>query len=146
MISLEEPPKPATLAFDPLAVPARKAFAVTYDPARKLICEAVVNLEAAEVESWTPVPGRFPAFLSDTLTEVGEIVRKDPRWRDGMRKRGVTDLELCMIDPWPAGYLGPQEHYDNSPTVCRAAHLRAIGAGRARVRAPGRGPDRHLRP
>ncbi len=24
-----------------------------------------------------------------------------------------------MIDPWPAGYLGPQDHYDNSPTVCR---------------------------
>ncbi|TVZ04576.1 primary-amine oxidase [Trebonia kvetii] len=119
VISLEEPPKPATLAFDPLAVPARKAFAVSYDPARKLICEAVVNLDTAEVESWTPVPGRFPAFLSDTLTEVGEIVRKDPRWREGMRKRGVTDLELCMIDPWPAGYVGPQEHYDNSPTVCR---------------------------
>ena len=60
MISLEEPPKPATLAFDPLAVPARKAFAVTYDPARKLICEAVVNLEAAAVESSTRFPAAFP--------------------------------------------------------------------------------------
>ena len=36
-----------------------------------------------------------------------------------MRKRGVTDFELCMIDPWPAGYLGPQDHHGNSPTVCR---------------------------
>ena len=44
MISLEEPPKPATLAFDPLEVPARKAFVVAYDAPAKLICEAVVNL------------------------------------------------------------------------------------------------------
>src|SRR5712664_2851357 len=109
----------AALTFDPLAAPARKAFAVTYDPARKLICEAVVNLEAAEIESWTRVPGRFPSYLSDTLTDVEKVVREDPRWQEGMRKRGVTDFGLCMIDPWPAGYLGPQEHYGNSPTLCR---------------------------
>ena len=24
-----------------------------------------------------------------------------------------------MIDPWPAGYYGAQDHYDNSPLVCR---------------------------
>src|SRR5215469_13915227 len=67
MISLQEPPKPATLTFDPLAVPARKAFVVAYDAPRKLICEAVVDLDAGdgtgEVESWTPVPGRFPSYL-----------------------------------------------------------------------------------
>ncbi len=36
-----------------------------------------------------------------------------------MRKRGVTDFDLAMIDPWPAGYYGPQDHYDDSPLVCR---------------------------
>ena len=59
MISLEEPPKPATLAFDPADVPARKAFVVAYNAPEKLIYEAVVNLDAAgtdaAVESWTPV-------------------------------------------------------------------------------------------
>ncbi|HXJ49612.1 MAG TPA: hypothetical protein VNF91_10635, partial [Candidatus Acidoferrum sp.] len=104
LISLEEPPKPATLTFDPLAVPARKAFAVTYDAPQKLIYEAVVNLDEAAIESWTPVPGRFPSYLSDTLMEVEKVVREDPRWQEGMRKRGVTDFGLCMIDPWPAGY------------------------------------------
>ena len=24
-----------------------------------------------------------------------------------------------MIDPWPAGYYGAQDHYDNSPLICR---------------------------
>jgi primary-amine oxidase len=36
-----------------------------------------------------------------------------------MRKRGVTDFSLAMIDPWPAGYYGAGDHYDNSPLVCR---------------------------
>jgi primary-amine oxidase len=119
MISLEEPPKPAALTFDPLAVPDRKAFVVAYDALEKLIYEAVVNLDAAEIESWAPVPGRFPSYLSDTLTEVEKVVAEDPRWQEAMRKRGVTDFSLCMIDPWPAGYLGPQDHYDSSPTMCR---------------------------
>jgi len=119
IISLEEPPKSATLTFDPLAAPARKAFVVAYDAPQKLIYEAVVDLDEAAIESWVPVPGRFPSYLSDTLMEVEKVVREDPRWQEGMRKRGVTDFDLCMIDPWPAGYLGPQDHYDNSPTVCR---------------------------
>ncbi len=34
--------------------------------------------------------------------------REDPRWQEAMRKRGVTDFSLAMIDPWPAGYYGAQ--------------------------------------
>ena len=33
-----------------------------------------------------------------------EITRADPRWQEAMRKRGVTDFSLTMIDPWAAGY------------------------------------------
>jgi Copper amine oxidase, N3 domain len=32
---------------------------------------------------------------------------------------GVTDFSLAMIDPWPAGYYGAQDHYDNSALICR---------------------------
>jgi len=55
MISLEEPPKPPTLTFGPVEVPARKAFVITYDAPKKLIYEAVVNLNSAKIEqSVTP--------------------------------------------------------------------------------------------
>ena len=53
------------------------------------------------------------------MTGVEEKVREDPRWQEAMRKRGVTDFSLAMIDPWPAGYYGAQDHYDNSPLICR---------------------------
>ncbi len=36
-----------------------------------------------------------------------DIVRKDPRWQEAMRKRGITDFELCMIDPWSTPNVEP---------------------------------------
>ena len=37
-------------------------------------------------------------------------VKADPRWQDAMRKRGVEDFELAMVDPWPASNTGPEDH------------------------------------
>ena len=36
-----------------------------------------------------------------------DIVRKDPRWQEAMRKRGITDFGLCMIDPWSTPNVEP---------------------------------------
>lgn len=52
-----------------------------------------------------------------------------------MRKRGVTDFDLAMIDPWPAGYYGQQDHYDNSPLICRP--LTFMRAARRNTDTPG---------
>ena len=38
-----------------------------------------------------------------------EAVRKDPRWQEAMRRRGVTDFGMVMIDPWSVGYHGPED-------------------------------------
>ena len=97
----------------------RRAFVTMYDGAAKLVYEAVVDLGARVIDSWKSVPGRFPSYLVEHMTGVEEVVRDDPRWQEAMRKRGVTDFDLAMIDPWPAGYYGSQDHYDNSPLICR---------------------------
>ena len=36
-----------------------------------------------------------------------DIVRKDPRWQEAMRKRGITNFDLCMIDPWSTPNVEP---------------------------------------
>ncbi|KRD13019.1 tyramine oxidase [Mycobacterium sp. Root265] len=118
MISLAEPAKTAALTFEGAQVP-RQVFATMYDAAAKMIYEAVVDIDARVIESWTPIPGRFPSYLVEHMTGVEEKVREDPRWQEAMRKRGVTDFSLAMIDPWPAGYYGAGDHYDNSPLICR---------------------------
>ncbi|MGQ9350361.1 primary-amine oxidase [Mycolicibacterium gilvum] len=119
MIQLAEPAKTPALTFADAPDTPRCAFLTMYDAAAKMIYEAVVDLRAGLIESWTPIPGRFPSYLVEHMTGVEEKVREDPRWQEAMRRRGVTDFSLAMIDPWPAGYYGAQDHYDNSPLVCR---------------------------
>src|SRR3954471_19296904 len=36
-------------------------------------------------------------------------VQADARWQEALRARGVEDFSLAMIDPWAAGYLGPED-------------------------------------
>ncbi|OAN39684.1 primary-amine oxidase [Mycolicibacterium iranicum] len=119
MIQLAEPAKTEVLTFPAGVEVPRCAFITMYDAAAKMIYEAVVDLTARVIESWTPIPGRFPSYLVEHMTGVEEKVREDPRWQEAMRKRGVTDFSLAMIDPWPAGYYGAQDHHDNSPLICR---------------------------
>ena len=37
---------------------------------------------------------------SARLRQRTHLVRADPRWQEAMRRRGVEDFSLCMIDPW----------------------------------------------
>ncbi len=119
MIQLAEPAKNAELTFEHGTDTPRRAFVTMYDAAAKMLYEAVVDLTARVIDSWKPIPGRFPSYLVEHMTGVEEKVREDPRWQAAMRKRGVTDFSLAMIDPWPAGYYGAQDHYKNSALVCR---------------------------
>ncbi len=37
------------------------------------------------------------------------VVQADPDWQAAMRLRGVEDFSLAMVDPWAAGYTGPED-------------------------------------
>jgi primary-amine oxidase len=119
-ITLREPDKPAGLDFSAVPTPDRQADVVAWDGAARMITEGVVSLTGQRVVSWVEVPGRFPPFLGPETADVEAVVRADPRWQEAMRKRGVEAFDLTMIDPWPAGYYGPQDDHANSPRVSRA--------------------------
>jgi len=119
MISLQEPAKPAGGDFDLEPAPARTAFVVAYDNAVKTLYEGIVDLGVPAVVSWTPVPHRFPSYLAEHMDGTEAVIREDPRWQEAMRKRGITDFSLAMIDAWPSGYYGAQDHFSNSPLICR---------------------------
>ena len=71
------------------------------------------------------------------------VVQADPGWQAAMRQRGVEDFSLAMVDPWAAGYSGPED--DAGRAADRPpADLGALRAGRERLRAAGRGPDRRV--
>ena len=80
-----------------------------------------------------------PIMAEEFIACEESFKRADPRWQEGMRKRGVTDFELVMIDPWPAGYSGrtmttttARRCVGRSPSCARR---RASTATRARSRA-----------
>jgi primary-amine oxidase len=113
-VSLHEPTK-AALAAGP--TPPREAHVVLYERGTRATYEAVVSLTAGTVESWTPVEGVQPPIMAEEFESCEAIVVADPRWQEAMRRRGVEDFSLAMVDPWASSWTGPED----SPTERRIA-------------------------
>ena len=105
---LKEPPKNAVLAYAPGAAIPRQAFAVILDRKGNRTFEAVVDLPAARVASWTEVKGVQPVVLEAEYETLVRIVKADTRWQEAMRKRGIDDLDDVQIDDWAVGQVAPR--------------------------------------
>jgi primary-amine oxidase len=105
-ITLHEPSKRVVLNHEQNGGPSleREAFVLLYDRERQQTVEAIVSLTSGTVSSWQVVEGVQPGVMLEEFITTEEITRADPRWQEAMRKRGVTDFSLAMIDPWAAGY------------------------------------------
>jgi primary-amine oxidase len=109
-VTLHEPPKATVLAWTPDAAPLpREAHVVLYDRAARTTYEAVVSLTDRTVVSWTPVFGVQPPIMAEEFTSCEAIVQADPRWQEAMRRRGIEDFSLAMIDPWASSWTGPAD-------------------------------------
>ena len=112
-VVLHEPPKEKVLGFrdgDPVE---REAFAVLLDKADGATYEATVSLSEGTVTSWEGVPGVQPQVMLEEFDECEEIVKEDPGVREALRKRGVTEFDSIMVDPWSAGHYGDEEEGDS---------------------------------
>ena len=105
-VMLHEPAKKVVLQHRPGDAVERAAFVVLVDSATGKTYEAVVSVSAGRVLSWEHVPGAQPAIVLDEFVEIEAAVRADPRWQEAMRRRGVTDTSLAMVDAWSAGNFG----------------------------------------
>jgi primary-amine oxidase len=97
-VSLAEPAK-----HNPL--PGRHAALVLYDRARSVTIEALVSLDGDELVSWRERSDVQPGIMLEEFFAAEELTRADPRWQEAVRKRGVTDFSLAMLDPWATGYV-----------------------------------------
>lgn len=109
-IALAEPPRGALREPAAASQPVeRAAFVVLIDRDARKTYEAVVSLTQQRVSSWTHVPGVQPAIVLDEFFECEAAVRADPGWQAAMRRRGVTDFSLAMVDAWSAGNFGIED-------------------------------------
>jgi primary-amine oxidase len=108
-IVLKEPPKSEVLAFTPGATVRREAFAIVLDRRGNRTFEAVVDLHAGRVTSWTEIKGVQPLVLISEYDELSALVKADRRWQDAMRTRGFDNFDEIQIDGWAAGQV-PAAH------------------------------------
>ena len=114
-VTLREPAKDVVLGYRPGEAFERQAHIVIRERAERRTYEAVVSITAGEVRLWREVPGVQPAVMLEEFLATEAAVKKDARWQEAMRKRGVTDFDMVMIDPWSVGYAGPEDAAEPGP-------------------------------
>lgn len=108
-VTLKEPPKSVVIGFQPGDAISREAFLVLLDNATGKTYEAVVSLTKGMVVSWEHIPDVQPCIMLDEFIECENAVKANPDFQEALRKRGITDLSLVMVDPWSAGNYGIEE-------------------------------------
>ncbi|HLI50317.1 MAG TPA: hypothetical protein VKU87_00890, partial [Thermomicrobiaceae bacterium] len=105
-IALREPVKAAVLGHETGRPLDRQAEVIVLDRASGTTYEGLVSLTRREVYSWRDVPGVQPAITGEEFFDCERIVKADPGFQETARKRGITDMDLVLVDPWSAGFYG----------------------------------------
>ena len=100
-ITLLENPKAEVLKWMPGQPFERRARADYLRGGR--LFEADVDLTAGKIESVKEVKDRQPAILFEEFLGASEVVKKDPRWRAAMAKRGFTTFDNIICAPLTVG-------------------------------------------
>ncbi|NJM84990.1 MAG: primary-amine oxidase [Leptolyngbyaceae cyanobacterium SL_1_1] len=105
-VTLKEPEKQRVLSFCPGDPISREVFMILLDNATATTYEAVVSLDEPRLVSWDPIPGVQPPIMLDEFVACEAAVKACPEFQSAIAKRGITNPDLVMIDPWSAGHYG----------------------------------------
>jgi len=119
--TLDEPAKFLVPSRKPGQQIPRRAFLVLLDNATGTGREAVVDLGEKTVVRFESLPrGIQPAIMLDEFAECEEAVKKAPEFQAALKKRGVKDANLVMVEPWSAGNYGTEIPEDKGRRLMRA--------------------------
>jgi len=108
-VVLKEPSKDTVQTYKDGGPLEREAFAVLFDNAKNECYEAVVSIDSAFIKSWNHIPGVQPTMTTNEQVECEQAVITDAKFIDALKKHGVNDPSLVMVDIWSAGYYGEDE-------------------------------------
>jgi primary-amine oxidase len=108
-VNLHEPAKEVVLNYVPGAPIERAAFIILLDNIDGATYEAVVSITEGSVISWKHIPGVQPSIMLDEFFECEQMLKANPEFQAALRKRGITNFDLLMVDPWSAGNYGAEE-------------------------------------
>lgn len=102
-VILHEPPKDQVLAFKNGDEIDREALIVLLDNVEGATYEGVVSITSGEIRSWTHIPDVQPPISLDEFDECEAACKQSPEFQEALRKRGITDIDSVIVDPWSAG-------------------------------------------
>jgi primary-amine oxidase len=109
-IELREPAKDVVRAFRAGAAITREARAVLWETGSGAVHVALVSLTEDALVGLRPVDGQ-PNATADEWYQVDVTMRRHPDVAAALATRGVTDMELVLIDVWTYGaHLIPEEY------------------------------------
>jgi primary-amine oxidase len=115
-IELREPAKAALRNGAPVD---RAAAVVCWNRDDGQAYKAIVSLTEDRVAAWEHRPGEHPNMTVDEFHEVNETLRHEPRIVEALRRRGVTDMDLVLLDTWAYGEsLIPSQYSDRRVGWC----------------------------
>ena len=119
-IVLQEPAKETVLNFRTGDLIHREAFIVILDNDAGATYEAVISLDQGKVISWQHIPGVQPRIMFDEFGDCEAAVKANPEFQAAIKKRGITNSDLVMVDPWSAGNYGFEEEKGRRLVLARS--------------------------
>lgn len=119
-VTLQEPPKAVILSYKPNSIVDREAFVVLLDNDTGNCHEAIVSLTQQSVKNWQHIPNVQPPIALDEFFDCEAAVKANPDFQEAARKRGITDMNLVMVDPWSAGCYDDDPESDKGRRLSRA--------------------------
>ncbi|KAG0587593.1 hypothetical protein KC19_2G175900 [Ceratodon purpureus] len=113
-------PKAKGGAIYPLQLPPRQARLVVYNKRTNETSIWLVELSEVhatargghhrgKVLSSVVVPDVQPPMDAMEYAECEAVVKEYPPFVEAMKKRGIEDMDLVMVDPWCVGYYGEED-------------------------------------
>ncbi len=102
-IELAEPAKATVKAWSSGDPVPRRSLSVVWEKATNNTYEAVVDLVADAVVSWTHVPGVCPNFTVDEYHDIDHALHEHEEVLAALAARGITDPSLVLFDVWTYG-------------------------------------------
>jgi primary-amine oxidase len=102
-IELKEPAKIDVKAWSAGDTVPRRSFSVLWNTETNETYEAVVDLIAESVESWTHIPDACPNFTIDEYHDVDHALHEHEGVLAALRERGITNPSLVLFDVWTYG-------------------------------------------
>ncbi|MBT5435424.1 MAG: primary-amine oxidase [Rhodospirillaceae bacterium] len=108
-VMLQEPDKSVVRAFRDSQAIRRDAFVAVQDRTAGKVFEGRVSLDDDRLVSWEYLPGVQTRIINEELEEMAALVKVHPDFIEGLRKRGITDLDKVNVENMTQGNFGTEE-------------------------------------